>query len=70
MNFYYTIINFIDDELWFIMKSPTTEHVLEETRAIDKACGCGYGTRNYMIDEITQAEFETYQAFGIKEIKL
>lgn len=70
MNFYYTITQFSDDELVFIMKSPTSKHVPEETQAIDKACGCGYGTRNYMIDEITQVEFETYQAFEIGEIKL
>ena len=70
MNFYYTITKFYDDELLFIMKSPTTDHVPEETQAIDKACDCGNGMRNYNINEITQAEFETYQAFEIGEIKL
>ena len=71
MNFYYAITN-LQGELWFILKSPTKEHVPAETTAIDRACGyCGDGIRNYTVNkEISQAEFETYQAFGIKEIKL
>ena len=69
MNFYYAITNFFDDELMFIMKSSTKAYVPEETRAIDKICSCGNGPRSYTIDQITQAEFETYQAFGIDEIK-
>jgi len=72
MNFYYAITN-LQGELWFIFKSPTEENVPEEIIAIDKACNPGMkipGMKDYDINEITQVEFETYQAFGIDEIKL
>ena len=52
------------------MESPTTDHVPAETRAIDRACDCPPGMKNYGVDEITQVDFETYQAFGIDEIEL
>ncbi len=69
MNYYYKITT-LQRELWFIMESHTTDHVPAETRAIDRACDCPPGMKNYGVDEITQVDFETYQAFGIEEIEV
>ena len=47
------------------MRSETEDYIPEEIHAINEQLG-----DNWNIRPITQAEFETYQAFGIKEIKM
>ena len=73
---YWTLVNTDGGELLAIMKSETDDanprlyrNEDEETEAIEKELGSRwtYGERE---NGITKAEFETYQVFSIKEIKL
>ena len=63
--YWYLVLDHPKDELVAIMKSRTSSHVPSEDRTIDAELGDDWW---YLI-QITQAEFETYQAFGIKEIR-
>lgn len=63
---YYKIVGWYScGELRAIMRSETEDYIPEEIHAINEQLG-----GNWNIRPITQAEFETYQVFGIKEIKL
>jgi hypothetical protein len=64
--FWYLVMGHPKDELVAIMKSRTSSHVPLEDNTINAELG---EVLWYLI-QTTQAEFETYRAFGIKEIKL
>ncbi len=63
---YYSITNWAGDEALAIMKSETEKYVPEEIAIINDKLDHGA----WLLNPISQAEFETYQAFGIREIKL
>lgn len=64
--YWYLVLDHPKDELVAIMKSRTSSHVPSEDNTINAELG---EVLWYLI-QTTQAEFETYRAFGIKEIKL
>ena len=64
--YWYLVVDHPKDELLAIMKSRTSSHVLSE----DNTINAELGDPSWYLIQTTQAEFETYQTFGIKEIKL
>ena len=65
--FYWYLVVDSKDELLAIMKSRTSSYVPSE----DNIISAELGDALWYLIQTTQAEFETYQAFGgIKEIKL
>ena len=64
--YWYLILDHPKDELVAIMKSRTSSYMPLEDDIINDELGNALW---YLI-QTTQAEFETYRAFGIKEIKL
>ena len=66
---YWTILDFSKDELLGIMECEHGEAIEAEICAINNAFNLNR-QQWYWGKKITKAEFETYQVFDIKEIKL
>jgi len=64
---YWTILDFSEDELLGIMECEHGEAIEAEICAVNNALN---RQQWYWGKKISKAEFETYQVFGIKEIKL
>jgi len=62
---WFSIVHYETRELLAILKSRSRFHVPTEDLAIQDQVKMPFNHA-----QISQAEFETYQAFGIKEIKL
>ncbi len=62
----YLILDHPKDELVAIMKSRTSSYMPLE----DDTINAELGNVSWYLIQTTQAEYETYRAFGFKEIKL
>ena len=66
---YWTIVDANTKEMLGILESEDEDMAAAEAEVVAREFG--QASYNWQWgDEITKAEFETYQAFGIKEIKL
>ena len=70
MTEYWTVVNQADRELLGIMECEDDITKLEEVNAVDQTFNFNEHRRWFWGVKITKAEYETYQAFGIKEIKV
>ena len=64
--YWYLVLDHHKDDLLVIMKSRTSVYVPSEDAAIDAELG----DVSWYLVQTTKTEYETYQAFGITEIKL